>query len=47
MRVIESQEAGEQIRAGNMRVLAQVTEKRLPTLPNIPTLKEAGVKVDR
>ena len=45
MRVIESQEAGEQIRAGNMRVLAQVTEKRLPTLPNVPTLREAGFDV--
>ncbi len=45
MMVIEPQEAGEQIRAGNMRVLAQATEKRLPSLPNVPTLKEAGFDV--
>jgi putative tricarboxylic transport membrane protein len=45
MMVIEPQEAGEHLRAGNMRVLAQVTEKRLPSLPNVPTLKEAGVDV--
>ena len=30
MMVIEPQEAGEHIRAGNMRVLAQVTDRRLP-----------------
>jgi tripartite-type tricarboxylate transporter receptor subunit TctC len=28
--VIEPQEAGEQVRAGKLRVLAQLTEKRLP-----------------
>ena len=33
MMVIEPQEAGEHIRAGNMRVLAQVSEKRLPAFP--------------
>ena len=42
MMVIEPQEAGEHIRAGNMRVLAQVTDKRLPGFPDVPTLKEAG-----
>lgn len=45
MMVIEPQEAGEHIRAGNMRVLAQVSEKRLAGFPNVPTLKEAGVDV--
>ena len=45
MMVIEPQEAGEHIRAGNMRVLAQVTEKRLAAFPNVPTLKEAGFDV--
>jgi putative tricarboxylic transport membrane protein len=45
MMVIEPAEAGEHIRAGNMRVLAQVTEKRLPAFPNVPTLKEAGFNV--
>jgi putative tricarboxylic transport membrane protein len=45
MMVIEPAEAGEHIRAGNMRLLAQVTEKRLPAFPNVPTLKEAGFDV--
>ena len=43
--VIEPEEAGEHIRAGNMRVLAQVSEKRLPRFPDVPTLKEAGFDV--
>jgi len=43
--VIEPEEAGEHIRAGNMRVLAQVSEHRLPGFPNAPTLKEAGFDV--
>ena len=45
MMVIEPQEAGEQIRAGNLRVIAALTEKRLPSLPNVPTLKEQGIDV--
>jgi putative tricarboxylic transport membrane protein len=43
--VIEPEEAGEHIRAGNMRVLAQVSERRLRGFPNVPTLKEAGFDV--
>jgi putative tricarboxylic transport membrane protein len=43
--VIEPEEAGEHIRAGNMRVLAQVSEKRLAGFANVPTLKEAGFDV--
>ena len=43
--VIEPEEAGEHIRAGNMRVLAQISERRLPGYPNVPTLKEAGFDV--
>jgi putative tricarboxylic transport membrane protein len=43
--VIEPNEAGEHIRGGNMRVLAQVNEKRLPGFPNVPTIKEAGFDV--
>jgi putative tricarboxylic transport membrane protein len=43
--VIEPQEAGEQIRAGNLRVIASLTEKRLASLPNVPTLKEQGIDV--
>jgi putative tricarboxylic transport membrane protein len=43
--VIEPAEAGEHIRAGNMRVLAQVSDTRLDGFPNVPTLKEAGFDV--
>jgi len=43
--VIEPQEAGEQVRAGKLRVLAQLAERRLPGYPDAPTLKEAGFDV--
>jgi putative tricarboxylic transport membrane protein len=43
--VIEPQEAGEHIKAGNMRVIAALTEKRLPSFPDVPTLKEQGIDV--
>ena len=43
--VIEPQEAGEQIRAGNLRVIASLTEKRLASLANVPTIKEQGIDV--
>lgn len=43
--LIEPQEAGEHIRGGNMRVIAQVTEKRLAAFANVPTLKEAGFDI--
>ncbi len=45
MMVIEPAEAGEHIRAGNMRVLAQVADRRLSAFPSVPTLKEAGFDV--
>jgi len=45
MMVIEPQEAGEHIRAGNLRVIASLTEKRLASLPNVPTIKEQGIDV--
>ena len=45
MMVIEPQEAGEHIRAGGMRVLAQVNERRLPSFSGVPTLKEAGFDI--
>jgi putative tricarboxylic transport membrane protein len=45
MMVIEPQEAGEHIRAGNMRVIATVAEKRLPAFPDVPTIQEAGFKI--
>lgn len=43
--VIEPQEAGEQVRAGKLRVLAQLTDHRLPAWADVPTLKEAGFDV--
>lgn len=46
MMVIEPQEAGEHIRGGNLRVIAQISDKRLPPYPNIPTMKEAGFDVN-
>ena len=45
MMIIEPQEAGENIRAGKMRVLAQLSDKRLQGFPDVPTLKEAGFDV--
>jgi len=45
MMVIEPQEAGEHIRAGNMRVIAQISDRRLAAFPDVPTLKEAGFDV--
>jgi putative tricarboxylic transport membrane protein len=45
MMVIEPQEAGEHIRAGNMRVLAQIAGRRLPPFPDVPTIQEAGFNV--
>jgi putative tricarboxylic transport membrane protein len=43
--LIEPQEAGEHIRAGNLRVIAQVTDKRLAAYPDVPTIKESGFDV--
>jgi len=45
MMLIEPQEAGEHIRAGNLRVIATVAEKRLPAFPDVPTIQEAGFNV--
>ena len=45
MMVIEPQEAAEQIRAGNLRVIASLTEKRLSSMPKVPTIKEQGIDV--
>ncbi|MGH7824883.1 MAG: Bug family tripartite tricarboxylate transporter substrate binding protein [Candidatus Binatia bacterium] len=45
MMVMEPQEAGEHIKAGNLRVIAALTEKRLPSFPNVSTIKEQGIDV--
>jgi Uncharacterized protein conserved in bacteria len=42
MMVIEPQEAGEQIRAGKLRAIAQISDHRLARMQDVPTLKEAG-----
>lgn len=34
-----------QVKSGNLRVLAVFTEKRVPDLPNVPTMKELGIDV--
>ena len=45
MMVIEPQEAGEHVRAGKLRMLTQLTEKRLAGFPEVPTLREAGFDI--
>lgn len=45
MMIAEPSEAGEQVRAGRVRVLAQVSEARLPGFPEVPTLREAGFPI--
>jgi putative tricarboxylic transport membrane protein len=40
--MLEPSEAGELVRAGKLRALAQISEQRLPGYENVPTLKEAG-----
>ena len=43
--VIEPQEARENVRAGKLRVLAQLSDPRLPKWSDVPTLREAGYDV--
>jgi putative tricarboxylic transport membrane protein len=45
MYIMEPSEAIEQIRAGKVRVLATLMEKRIPSLPDVPTINEQGYKV--
>ena len=45
MMIVDPSEAGEQVRAGKLRVIAQVNDRRLPGFPDIPTLTEAGFKI--
>ena len=44
--VIEPQEAGEHVRAGKLRILAQIADRRLSAYPDAPTLKEAGFDLE-
>ncbi|MDH5537165.1 MAG: tripartite tricarboxylate transporter substrate binding protein [Betaproteobacteria bacterium] len=45
MYIMEPSEAIEQIRAGKVRVLATLMEKRIPSLPDVPTINEQGYNV--
>jgi putative tricarboxylic transport membrane protein len=40
--ITDPSETGEQVRAGKLKVLAQVGQSRLDTFKDVPTLKEAG-----
>jgi tripartite-type tricarboxylate transporter receptor subunit TctC len=42
LRFINASSVIEMIRAGNLRALAVTTDKRLPELPNSPTMAEVG-----
>jgi putative tricarboxylic transport membrane protein len=42
---LQPQEAGEHIRAGNLRMIATLTEKRLASFPDIPTVGEQGIRI--
>jgi putative tricarboxylic transport membrane protein len=43
--IVDPSEAGEQVRAGKLRTIAQVSEGRLAGFPDVPTLKEAGFDI--
>jgi putative tricarboxylic transport membrane protein len=43
--IVDPSEAGEQVRAGKLRMIAQVSDKRLPGFPDVPTLQEAGFDI--
>jgi len=43
--LMQPAEAGEQIKAGNMRVIGAITDHRLPLFPDVPTLKEQGLDI--
>src|SRR5947207_10980870 len=45
MMIVDPSEAGEQVRAGKLRTIAQVSERRLPGFPDVPTIKEAGFDI--
>jgi len=45
MMIVDPSEAGEQVRAGKLRTIAQVSERRLAGFPDVPTLQEAGFDI--
>lgn len=46
MMIVDPGEASELVRGGQVKVLAQIGEQRLPAFKDVPTLKEAGYDVD-
>jgi putative tricarboxylic transport membrane protein len=45
MMMMDPSEAGEQVKAGKLRVLAQISAQRLADFKDIPTVQEAGFKI--
>jgi putative tricarboxylic transport membrane protein len=43
--IIDPHEAGDRLRDGSLRLIAQVAEKRLPAFPDVPTIQEFGYKI--
>ena len=43
--IIEPSEAGEMIRAGKLRPLVQISDRKIEGFPNVPLLREAGFAV--
>lgn len=43
--IADAQEVREYLRSGSLRPLAQMGERRMPALPDVPTVQEAGFKV--
>lgn len=42
---MDPQEAGDRLRDGTLRLLAQVTDKRIAAYPDLPTIKESGYDI--
>jgi len=45
MMMIEPSEAGELIRSGKLRAIAQIADQRIEGFPDVPTIKEAGFNI--
>jgi len=43
--ITQPQEVREHIRAGSLRVIASMTERRLPGFPTVPTIREQGIDI--